>query len=143
MSVVVCLPNGVDLFDPGPQETSRRDVRLCSAWEADTAGVVGWSDAGWDALALAAAHVDLPRLVIVALPYPDELPGGFDPAAVTAKTLLLYGAADPLTGNGHGARWQRLLPNARLEVAPKGGHDLLTPMWARILSHLAPRRKAS
>ncbi len=142
MSIVVCLPQGIDLFDPAPEETARRDVRLCSEWESDTGGVVGWSTGGWDALALAASHQELPRLAIVSLPFPDESLPDVDLDAVHAKTLLLYGAADPQTGNSHGTRWQKLLPNARFEMVPKAGHDLLVPKWARILSYVAPRRKA-
>lgn len=142
MSIVVCLPAGIDLFDPDPDETATRDLRLVTEWDADTGGVVGWSTGGWDALALAAARPDLPRLVIVALPFPDECPEGLDLGAVTAKTLLLYGTADTRTGNRHGTRWQKRLPSARLEMVPNGGHDLLVPKWGRTLSHLAQRRKA-
>ena len=142
MSIVVCLPEGMDLFDPGPDETAKRDLRLATEWDSDTGGVVGWSTGRWDALALAASHRDLPRLVIVSLPFRDESPEGMDLGAVTAKTLLLFGRADTRTGNSHGTRWQRRLPSARLEMVPNGGHDLLVPKWGRILSHLAPRRKA-
>jgi pimeloyl-ACP methyl ester carboxylesterase len=134
----VCLPKGLELFDPDPSETDKRDVTLVANWQSDTGGVVGWSTGGWDALSLAAAHPDLPRLVIVSLPYPEEDPESLD--AVTAKTLLLFGSADPATGSKHGQRWLKRLPNARLEMVPGGGHELLVPMWRRILSHLAPRR---
>lgn len=65
-------------------------------------------------------------------------PWGFAPEAVEAKTLLLYGSADPVAGSRHGSWWQRRLPNARLEVAPGAGHLLVIPMWQRVLSHLAP-----
>lgn len=142
LSIVLCLPEGMDFFDPGPPETARRDVRLCSEWDADTRGVVGWSTGGWDALALAEEHQELPRLVIASLPYPDDIPAGPDVKAVNTKTLLLYGATDPQTGHSHGVRWQKMLPNARLEMVPGAGHDLLALKWARILSHLAPRRTA-
>ena len=142
MSIVVCLPVGTDLFDPGPDETARRDVRFTATWESDTGGVVGWSTGGWRALELAAAHPDLPRLAIVSLPFSDDPPLALDLDNVRAKTLLLYGAADPDTGNRHGTLWQKRLPNARLEMVPQAGHDLLVPKWGRILSHLAPRRKA-
>lgn len=141
LSIVVCLPEGMDLFDPGPEETARRDVRLTSEWEVDTGGVVGWSTGGWDALKIAAEH-DLPRLVLVSLPFADEMPQEVNPDAVQAKTLLIYGSADPLTGNRHGTKWQKTLPNARLEMNPGGGHDLLVPMWKRVVSYLAPRRQA-
>ena len=140
MSIVICLPAGVASFDPGPPETEKRDVRLASEWEANTGGVVGWSSGGWNALALAATHPDLPRLVIASLPYPEEEDPAVDLDAVVARTLLLYGSADSQTGSSHGTRWQKRLPNARLEMVPGGDHDLLVQMWARVLSHLAPRR---
>ena len=141
-AIVVCLPEGVELFDPGPEETTRRELRLTTKWDSDTGGVVGWSTGGWDALGYAAEHPDLPRLVIVSLRFPDEMPKDFDPDAVHAKTLLLYGSADALTGNRHGTLWQRTLPKARLEMNPGGGHELLVPAWKRVVSFLAPRRKA-
>jgi pimeloyl-ACP methyl ester carboxylesterase len=68
-------------------------------------------------------------------------PWGFEPEAVAAKTLLLYGSKDPVAGSRHGAWWQKRLPNARLEVVPGAGHLLILPMWARALSHLAPGSK--
>ena len=142
LSIVVCLPEGMDVFDPGPDETARRDVRLTSDWDADTGGVVSWSTGGWEALKIAAKHEDLPRLVLVSLPFSDEMPQDFNLDAVRAKTLLIYGSADPLTGNSHGTKWQKTLPNARLEMNPGGGHELLVPMWKRVVSYLAPRRKA-
>jgi len=68
-------------------------------------------------------------------------PWGFEPAAVEAKTLLLYGSGDPLAGPRHGTWWQKHLPNARLEVVPGGGHLLILARWDRALSHLAPGLK--
>lgn len=67
-------------------------------------------------------------------------PWGFDPGEVAAKTLLLYGSADPVAGGAHGRWWQGRLPDARLEMVPGAGHLLVIPMWKRVLSHLAPGR---
>jgi pimeloyl-ACP methyl ester carboxylesterase len=67
-------------------------------------------------------------------------PWGFEPEAVQAKTLLLYGSHDPLAGLQHGLWWQSQLPDARLEIAPRAGHLLVVPTWARALAHLAPDR---
>jgi pimeloyl-ACP methyl ester carboxylesterase len=66
-------------------------------------------------------------------------PWGFEPAEVRAKTLLLYGSRDATAGPRHGSWWQERLRDARLEVVPGAGHLLVIPMWARVLSHLAPR----
>lgn len=68
-------------------------------------------------------------------------PWGFALHEVQAKTLLLYGAKDPVAGTRHGTWWQKHLPNARLEVVPGAGHLLILTMWQRILSHLAPHTK--
>ncbi|HET7857130.1 MAG TPA: alpha/beta hydrolase [Gaiellaceae bacterium] len=65
-------------------------------------------------------------------------PWGFEPAAVKADTLLLYGSHDPIAGPRHGRWWHEQLPAARLEVAPGAGHLLVIPMWARVLEHLVP-----
>lgn len=132
----------MEISDPSPELTAARDVRLVRTWNGDTGGVVGWSDGGWEALGLSVQHPELPRLVVMSLPFPEEMPDDLDLAKVTAKTLLLYGSADPQTGSGHATRWQRALPNARLEMVPGGGHDILEPMWHRVLSFLAPRRRA-
>ena len=67
-------------------------------------------------------------------------PWGFEPSDVRTKTLLLYGAADPLGGSAHGRWWQKQLPNARLEMVPEAGHLVMIPMWKRVLSFLAPDR---
>jgi pimeloyl-ACP methyl ester carboxylesterase len=65
-------------------------------------------------------------------------PWGFEPEAVDAETLLLYGARDPIAGPPHGHWWHERLPNARLEFAPDAGHLVLIQMWSRVLSYLAP-----
>jgi pimeloyl-ACP methyl ester carboxylesterase len=65
---------------------------------------------------------------------------GFDPASVAAKTLLLYGGADQITG-AHGRWYQKRIQQARLEMVKDVGHLLIVPMWDRILSHVAPGSK--
>ncbi|MCU1505274.1 MAG: alpha/beta hydrolase [Microbacteriaceae bacterium] len=65
---------------------------------------------------------------------------GFDPASVAAKTLLLYGGADQITG-AHGRWYQKRIPHSRLETVKDVGHLLVVPMWDRILSHVAPGSK--
>ncbi|HVQ18403.1 MAG TPA: hypothetical protein VMT27_05125 [Actinomycetes bacterium] len=136
--------------DPDPQLTWARGVSLFgddgTGTELDHAGpvgVVGWSVAGLDALAFVARRPGVvDRLVLVATPVPeDEGALGFELSEVTAKTLLLFGAKDPLTGSRHGTWWQKRLPDARLEMSPQGGHELLLPTWKRTLSHLAPHCK--
>jgi pimeloyl-ACP methyl ester carboxylesterase len=136
--------------DPGPELTWARGITLLASDGDDAApnragpiAVVGWSTTGLDAFAFAARHAKLvDRLALVATPIPaDEDTLGFALSDVTAKTLLLFGARDPMTGSRHGTWWQRQLPNARLEMDPDGGHDLLVPKWKRVLSHLAPRCK--
>ena len=67
-------------------------------------------------------------------------PWGFEPEAVDAKTLLLYGSRDPLAGPAHARWWQERLPNARLEVAHDAGHLVVISTWTRALSHLTPER---
>jgi len=135
--------------DPDPELTWARGITLLAHDDAgdlphptQPVAVMGWSVAGLDALAFAARKPDLvDRIVLVATPKPDDeslLPAV---AGIRAKSLLLYGAKDPLTGHRHGTWWQRQLPNARLEMYPDGSHDLLHPMWKRALSHLAPRCK--
>lgn len=68
-------------------------------------------------------------------------PWGFEPHEVHARTLLLYGSADPVTGSSHGRWWQRRLPDARLEMVPGAGHLVIVAMWHRVLAHVAPRSK--
>lgn len=65
-------------------------------------------------------------------------PWRFDPGDVRAKTLLLYGSRDPITGAKHATWWKQLLPSSRVEMVPGEGHLLLMRHWARVLSHLAP-----
>ncbi len=68
-------------------------------------------------------------------------PWGFEPAAVRAKTLLLYGSRDPVAGNRHAAWWHKQLPDSRVEMVPGAGHLLILARWQRVLSHLVPGAK--
>ena len=142
-SIVLCLPDSLSLLDPDPEQTHKRGVRLVNEWDENVIGVAGWSSGGLEALALAVEHEDLARLVIMSTPYPAEPNADSDLTKVMAKTLLLFGSADPSTGHSHGSRWQKQLPNARLEMVPGAGHDLLAAKWGRVLSHLAPRRRVA
>jgi pimeloyl-ACP methyl ester carboxylesterase len=151
-----CVDRAVVLFgsdsDPDPELTWARGVTLlaedgtgATLDHAGPVGVVGTAIAGLDALAFAAHHPELvDRIVLVSTPIPDDDRAlGFELSQITAKTLLLFGAKDPLTGSRHGTWWQKRLPNARLEVSPHGGHELLVPRWKRAPSHVAPHCKRS
>jgi pimeloyl-ACP methyl ester carboxylesterase len=73
-------------------------------------------------------------------------PWGFDPSAVTAKTLVLYGGEDPIAGAKHAQWWKEQIggpSRPRVEMVPKTGHLLAIPMWERALSHAAPGTKGS
>lgn len=146
-TLVACLPAGVAWSDPDPAVTTGRGIEVAERWNGGPASILGWSDGGAAALALAAEAGELiDRLVLVATPAPLDSPAAgetaslLDLAAVRAKTLLLFGAADPRTGSRHGRWWQTHLPNARLEMVPGGGHDLVAEMWGRIAAFVAPRR---
>jgi pimeloyl-ACP methyl ester carboxylesterase len=89
---------------------------------------------------LQAAFVQGPRGLAADIAGYCLQPWGFEPEAVQAKTLLLYGSHDPLADPRHGRWWESRLPDARLEIAPRAGHLLVIPMWGRVLSHLAPDR---
>lgn len=137
-SIVVRVPDSTQFLDPDPGETQRRRVRLVPDVDESTIGIIGWSTAGFSALELAVQYPAVPRLVLASVPYEESRP--LDLSTVVTKTLLLFGAKDPLTGSSHGRKWQRALPNARLEMVRDGEHDLLPAMWSRILAHLAPNR---
>jgi len=128
---IVLLPSG----DPDPIETARRNVELLASWEPGVVAVAGSSDAGWDAVRLAAEHPDVERLVLIATP----MRNGADVPAIAAKTLVLFGTDDERTGSKAARWWKQQIPHARLEMCPGQGHDLLATRWARVLSHLAPR----
>ena len=132
--IVLCLPEGAPLVDPQPDATDRRDVELAYGWNGSPAGVVGWAEAGWAAVELAATYPDLvDRLVLVSTPAPETSPA-LD--TVRAKTLILHGARDG--GHAEATWWQKRL-GARIEMVPGEGRDILERVWPRVLSHLAPR----
>lgn len=62
---------------------------------------------------------------------------------ITAPTLVVHGAEDPLAPIGHGEALAREIPDARLVPVPGMGHDLPRHAWDRlageILAHTAPR----
>ena len=136
--IVLCLPADRPFFDPMPDETAKRDVELAAEWDGTPAGVVGWAEGGWAALTLAAKHKQLvDRLVLVSAPTPGTEPKSIDLDAIQAKTLLLYGMRDDAVSNADRNWWRDRL-NARFEMVPNGGHDILAQTWRRILAHLAP-----
>lgn len=119
---------------------------------AEALGLLAVSAADGPALAQPGARDRLSRMLAAAFTQgADGLAGdiagyclqpwGFEPEAVRAKTLLLYGSRDPVAGTRHGTWWQKHLPNARLEVAPGAGHLLILLRWQRALAHLAPGTK--
>jgi pimeloyl-ACP methyl ester carboxylesterase len=150
--LVACLPDGVAWSDPDPAVTAGRGIEVVERWGGGPASILGWSDGGAAALALAAKAGELvDRLVLVSVPAPlvpaalvpaapDDAPPPVDLASVRAKTLLLFGSSDERTGSHHGRWWQAHLPNARLEMVPGGGHDLVGEMWGRIAAFVAPGR---
>jgi pimeloyl-ACP methyl ester carboxylesterase len=120
--------------DPDPTESARRELQLLSAWQPGVFGAAGWSDYGWDALAVAADHPEVERLVLLATPIRE----GAEVPRIDAKTLLLFGTEDERAGSKAARWWKKQIPHARIEMCPGQGHDLLAARWSRVLSHLAP-----
>jgi pimeloyl-ACP methyl ester carboxylesterase len=87
---------------------------------------------------LEAAFAQGPRGIVADIAGYTLQPWGFEPRAVKAKTLLLYGSQDPLVGPRHANWWKEHIPDSRVEMVPGAGHMLVFPMWERALSHLAP-----
>ena len=136
--IVLCLPAKTQFFDPMPEETAKRDVELSTEWNGTPAGVVGYAEGGWVALTLAAEHAQLvDRLVLVSAPVAGAEPTAIDLDSIRAKTLLLFGMQDEAVSPADRNWWRDRL-NARLEMVPNGGHDILVRTWPRVLSHLAP-----
>jgi len=68
-------------------------------------------------------------------------PWGFDLADVRAKTLLFYGAKDPIAGPRHGKWYKTQLADARYAQVPDAGHLAVMLIWKQALSHLAPHHR--
>ena len=86
--------------------------------ESEALALLGVSDADEAALGIAgdrigemlsAAFAKVPRVWQLTSPATCCSLPGFEPSEVAAKTLLLYGSADPITGPRHGKWWQRAL----------------------------------
>lgn len=118
----------------------------------DTLDLIGASPADADVLDIAGALARVTGMLNVAFHQGTTgmvadiagftlQPWGFDPADVTAKTLLLYGTKDPIAANRHAQWWQRNLPDARVEMSPGAGHLAILKLWGRALTHLAPGSK--
>ncbi|MDP1858364.1 MAG: hypothetical protein Q8K82_06830 [Gemmatimonadaceae bacterium] len=126
-------------FDPDPDETGRREIELRTTPPTGSFSVVGWRHAGLNAAALAAAagsRVD--RLVLCCVPAPLDAKLDFDPGDIAAKTLLLFGQADPDASSRHARWWKDHIPDSRVEMVPRAGSDIISTMWGRVLSHAAP-----
>lgn len=126
-------------FDPRPEETAKRDVAIVGEPPDGTFAAVGWRAAGQTAARLAATYPGrVDRLVLCCVPAPFET-ADFDPGQIAAKTLLLYGQFDEDAPFAHAKWWKDQLANARVEMVPRRGSDILDVVGKRILSHVAPR----
>jgi pimeloyl-ACP methyl ester carboxylesterase len=127
-------------FDPDPAETSRRDIEIHTSPPPGPFSAVGWRHAGLAAAASAASNAPLvDRLVLCCVPASLDTDLDFDPRDIRAKTLLLYGQADPDAPFRHARWWKDHIADARVEMFPGAGGDLSPAMWRRALSHAAPR----
>jgi pimeloyl-ACP methyl ester carboxylesterase len=58
-------------------------------------------------------------------------------ARVTAPTLVIHGADDPLVPLAAGEDTAASIPGARLVVLPRMGHSLPVGTWPRIIDEIA------
>ena len=140
LAVVFCHGHpDADDFDPDPVETGRRNIELVTHPGEGHFAAIGWGVEGVRAAELAATDPSrVTRLVLCGVPAdPESL--SFDPAAITAKTLLLYGQMDEDAPPRHAEWWKgQLSHGARVEIVPRRGNDFIDDMWGRVLSHAAP-----
>ncbi|SFS09233.1 hypothetical protein SAMN04487846_2506 [Microbacterium sp. cf046] len=110
------------------------------------AGLIIYREAVDVALRAAASLGDtIDRIALVAVAEPeqpldrDDL--GILISAVSAKALIMNGQREEAAANA-AANWYRTqLPSARVEMVPGVAELSLTDVWARALSHVAPRTK--
>ena len=74
------------------------------------------------------------RQLAAILASPDRTPGL---RGVTAPTLVLHGAADPLIDPSGGEATAKAVPGAELLLLPGMGHDLPEPLWPEIVDAVA------
>ena len=131
--------SGYVRFDREPDGSTRVSIRMSYCPPAGVFGAVGWRHAGLAAAALAAANASsVDRLVLCCVPAPIDAALDFEPGDIAAKTLLLFGQADPDAPARHARWWKDRIRGARVEMVPRASSDLVSVMWGRVLSHAAP-----
>lgn len=143
-------PGGYGSETPAEQTASwlvgliRQTLAAIETDRALTAGVVVYGRAADVALRAAVQLGDtIDRLALVAVPAPDQPLDRDDLgeliAGVTAKALILNGLRDEVAAAA-AARWYKdHLSTARVEMVPGVAALSLSDVWARTLSHVAPR----
>ncbi len=64
-------------------------------------------------------------------------------ATITAPTLVIHGAVDPLVDVSGGRRTAELIDGARCEVVDGMGHDLARPLWPRLVGLIVAHARAA
>ena len=143
-------PGGFGSETPAEQTASwlvgliRQTLAAIESDRALTAGVVVYGRAADVGLRAAVQLGDtIDRLALIAVPAPDQPLDRDDLgeliAGVTAKALILNGQRDEVAAAA-AARWYKdHLSSARVEMVPDVSALSLSDVWARTLSHVAPR----
>lgn len=143
-------PGGYGSETPAEQTASwlvgliRQTLAAIETDRALTAGIVVYGRAADVALRAAVQLGDtIDRLALVDVPAPDQPLDRDDLgeliAGVTAKALILNGLRDEVAAAA-AARWYKdHLSTARVEMVPGVAALSLSDVWARTLSHVAPR----